>query len=247
MRADTNETPDDCTDIELAHRIATGDTAALEVLMRRNNQTLYRAARSILKNEEEAEEAVQDAYLKAYRAIANYHGGATLSTWLTRIAINEALARRRKYQRRADLIQLNSQFAQDPEPGEDFQMQHHSPDSPETAVQRAEARRLIERNIDQLPEAFRSVFVLRALEEMTVQETAICLGIPEATVRSRFFRGRALMREAIAREIDLSYEDAFAFAGARCNRIVANVLARLAGHESTRIRERGRGGQHPIT
>src|SRR5690606_16414237 len=115
LRNDTIRALKDCTDIQLADRIAARDAAALEVMMRRNNQTLYRAARSILRNEEEAEEAVQDAYLKAYRSITKYQGGSALSTWLTRIVINEALARRRKFQRRADLIQINSQFAHAPE------------------------------------------------------------------------------------------------------------------------------------
>ena len=233
MSTNTIETPENCTDSELVQRIQAKDTAALELLMRRNNQTLYRAARSILKNEEEAEEAVQDAYLKAYRAIADFRAGAALTTWLTRIVINEALARRRKHQRRAELIQLNKQLEHTPDSEEGFQMQHHAADSPEVNAERAETQRLIERNIDRLPEAFRSVFVLRALEERTVQETADCLDIPEATVRSRFFRARGLMREAIAREIDFSYDDAFHFAGARCDRIVANVLTLLAEHRTS--------------
>lgn len=228
MRTYTIETPDNCTDVELVQRIVAGDMAAIEQLMRRNNQTLYRAARSILKNEEEAEEAVQDAYLKAYHKITDYHGDAALTTWLTRIVINEALGRRRKHQRRAELIQLSNQFDHAPDSEEAFKMKHPSTDSPEMNAQRIETRRLIERNIDQLPEAFRSVFVLRALEEMTVQETAICLDIPEATVRSRFFRARGLMRESIAREIDLSYDEAFHFAGGQCDRIVANVLIQIA-------------------
>lgn len=233
MITDPIEIPENCTDIELVQRIQAKDMVALELLMRRNNQTLYRAARSILKNEEEAEEAVQDAYLKAYNGIADYRAGAALTTWLTRIVINEALARRRKHQRRAELIQLNKQIEHTPDFEEGFQMQHHAADSPEVNAERAEIRRLIERNIDQLPETFRSVFVLRALEEMTAQETASCLDIPDATVRSRFFRARGLMREAIAREIDLSYDDAFHFAGARCDRIVANVLTPLAKHSTS--------------
>lgn len=226
MHANIKESLHNLSDIEIAHRLAGGDTVALEVVMRRNNQTLYRAARSILKNDEDAEEAVQDTYFKAYRAIADYKGGSKLSTWLTRIAINEALARRRKFQHRANLIQFH-QSALISEPAEGIQMQPIS-DSPESTVRRSEIRRLIERHIDQLPEIFRSVFVLRALEEMSVEETAICLGLPEATVRTRYFRGRALMRETVAREIDLSYEEAFSFDGERCDRIVENVLTRIA-------------------
>lgn len=231
MRAKKNKIPANCTNEELALRIANGDTEAMELLMRRNNQSLYRAARSILKNEEEAEEVVQDTYLKAYRTITEYRGDAKLSTWLTRIAINEALIRQRKHQRRAELIHLSGEFVLASESEEDYQMQHDSTASPEGSVQRTEARRMIERNIDKLPEAFRSVFVLRALEEMTVEETASCLGIPEATVRSRYFRARSQLREAMAREIDISIDEAFSFAGARCDRIVATVFKRLE-HEN---------------
>ena len=198
----------------------------------RTSSSLYRAARSILKNEQDAEEAVQDAYLKAYRRIDQFHGLAKLSTWLTRIVINEALARQRKHQRRAAIIPIGAGAGVDSPAVEDATMPNTTSASPDQDAQRAEIRRLMERNIDCLPETFRSVFVLRALEEMTVQETASCLDIPEATVRSRFFRGRALLREALAREIDLSYEDAFAFAGARCDRIVANVLMRLTAGEN---------------
>ncbi len=226
-RTDMNEIPAESTDAELARRIGKGDAAALEQLMRRNNQSLYRAARSILKNEEEAEEAVQDAYLKAYRTIAEYRGEAKLSTWLTRIAINEALARRRKQQRRAELIHLGGEFAPASGSEKDYPMQDDPPASPAGNVQRAEVRRMIERNIDKLPDAFRSVFVLRALEELTVEETAACLDIPAATVRSRFFRARGQLREALARDIDISMDEAFSFAGERCDRIVAAVLARL--------------------
>lgn len=211
----------------LADRVAAGDIDALEMIMRRYNQSLYRAARSILKNEQDAEEAVQDAYLKAYNAIADFRGHAKLSTWLTRIVINEALTRQRKHNRRAEIIPMVDDAPVSNLPSESTHMAHKATSSPEQNAQRAEVRRMIERNIDKLPDSFRSVFVLRALEEMTVSETANCLNIPEATVRSRYFRARGLMREAIAREIDLNYEDAFCFAGTRCDRIVRSVLTRL--------------------
>jgi RNA polymerase sigma-70 factor (ECF subfamily) len=214
-------------DSELAQRIATGDTAALELLMRRNNQMLYRAARSILKNDEEAEEAVQDAYLKAYRAMGSYRGDAKLSTWLTRLTINEALARARKYSRRAKIVLFDGNVAMSAESQEAISMQVNTVDSPDRALQRADVRRLIESNIDKLPDAFRCVFMLRALQEMSVEETASCLNIPEATVRTRYFRARGLLRESMAQEIDMGFEDAFGFAGARCNRIVNAVLTRI--------------------
>lgn len=232
MLTEIKKIPSNMTDGEIAHGIVTGNMAAFEQLMRRYNQALYRAARSILKNEQEAEEAVQDAYLKAYHAMVDYRADAKLSTWLTRIVINESLARRRKNHRRAKLFQLNIGIdsAQHPE---DVQMQHANDSSPEEQRHRDDVRRMIERNIDKLPDAFRCVFVLRALEEMSVEETATCLGISEGTVRSRFFRARGLMREAIAQEVDLSFEDAFSFAGKRCDRIVAGVMSRLDAMAST--------------
>jgi len=214
------------SDPELAQRIASGDKDAFELLMRRHNQILYRAARSILKDDAEAEDAVQEAWLLAYRAIGNFRGDAKLSTWLVRIVINEAISRRRKRSRGAEVIQLNGETQEDREAAEE-NVNQTLPEQPEHAARRAQTRRLLEAKIDELPDAFRTVFVLRALEELSVEESAVALGIPEATVRSRFFRARALLREALSKEIDLAYGDAFAFAGARCDRIVAGVLAKL--------------------
>jgi RNA polymerase sigma-70 factor, ECF subfamily len=214
------------SDPELAQRIASGDKAAFELMMRRHNQILYRTARSILRDDAEAEDAVQDAYLLAYRGMSGFRGDAKLSTWLVRIVVNEAISRRRKRSRGAEIIQLGGETQEDSETVEG-NMNETLPEQPEHAAQRAQARRLLEAKIDELPDAFRTVFVLRAVEELSVEETAVVLDIPEATVRSRFFRARGLLREALSKEIDLAYGDAFAFAGARCDRIVANVLARL--------------------
>lgn len=216
----------DLSDTDIARRIAVGDCDALRIMMRRYNQTLYRTARSILRDDAEAEDAVQESYLLAYRAMGGFRGDAKLSTWLVRIVANEAIGRARKRSRRAEVIDLNGQTDQNGETTE-VTMNEASPEQPEHAALRAETRRLIEAKIDLLPDAFRAVLVLRALEEMTVDETAACLGIPQATVRTRYFRARGLLREALAREIDVGLEDAFTFAGARCDRVVAGVLARL--------------------
>jgi RNA polymerase sigma-70 factor (ECF subfamily) len=213
------------SDPELAQRITAGDQGAFELLVRRHNQVLYRTARSILKDDAEAEDAVQQGYLLAYRAMGRFRGDAKLSTWLVRIVANEAIARFRKRGRSAEVIQLDgdSTAEHDPEDG----MSESKSERPEHAALRAETRRLLEARIDELPDAFRTVFVLRAIEELSVEETAAALDIPEATVRTRFFRAKSLLREALSREIDLAHGDAFAFAGARCDRIVANVMARL--------------------
>lgn len=212
-------------EMEIARRIARGDERALQLLMRRHNQKLHRTARSILRDDAEAEDAVQDAYLHAWRAIGSFRGDAKLSTWLVRIVVNEAVGRLRKRARRAEVIHLNGISAPD---GEEMT----PPELSEQGAVRSEARRLLEAKIDELPDAFRTVFVLRAVEELTVEEAAQSLGIPEATVRTRFFRARSLLREGLASEIDLTLGDAFAFDGERCDRIVAGVLARREAEDA---------------
>lgn len=220
------------SDAEIARRIAADDQDAFRVLMRRHNQMLYRAARSVLKDDAEAEDAVQEAWMLAYRAMGRFRGEARLSTWLVRIAVNEAIARARKRRRGAEIIRLDGDTESSVETGAAAMTTESASEQPEIGALRAETRRLIERKIDELPDAFRVVFALRAVEEMTVEETAAALRIPEATVRTRFFRARALLRESLAREIDFALEDTFAFAGARCDRSVAAVMARINGSQA---------------
>jgi RNA polymerase sigma-70 factor (ECF subfamily) len=202
---------------------------SFEQLMRTHNRMLFRTARAILRDDAEAEDALQEAWLRAYRSIGGFRGEAKLSSWLVRIVVNEALARRRKQLRRAEVVPLRGSGIEEHELEQEPCMREH--DGPEDLTQRAQMRRLLEASIDRLPEAFRIVFVLRAIEEMTVEETASALDIPEATVRTRFFRARSQLREALSQEIDLAVDDAFAFAGERCERIVARVMARLAEGE----------------
>ncbi len=222
---------DDLPDAEVARRIAAGDQPAFEVLMRKHNRRLYRVARAVLRDDAEAEDAVQLAYLHAYEAIDSYRGESRLSTWLTRIVVNESLMRVRKRRRESMVIPLES-----PSGESDMVMIENiesSAELPDTAAMRGETRVLIERCIDALPEIFRTVFVLRALEELSVEETAASLDIPEATVRTRFFRARSLLREALAREIDIATGDAFAFDGARCDRIVSAVFHSINPPDTT--------------
>jgi RNA polymerase sigma-70 factor, ECF subfamily len=212
-------------DAELVGRIAGHDQAALEVLMRRHNGKLFRVARAILKDDAEAEDALQDAYLDAYRHLDDFRGGARLSTWLTRIVINQALMRLRKHRRDRIVVPFGDGRATEPDQAE-ADMADERSESPPGATLRAEIRRALERRIDELPTAFRTVFVMREVEDMTVDETAECLSIPAATVRTRLFRARALLREALVRDMDMATVDVFGFAGERCDRIVAGVLAR---------------------
>jgi RNA polymerase sigma-70 factor (ECF subfamily) len=225
------------SDAALARRIEAGDLAAFEQLMRRHNRALFRTARAILKDDGEAEDAVQEAYLLAYRSIATFRGDARLSTWLTRIVANEAFGRLRKHARRAAILPLR--VDDDPtarESAHDIRTESEAPamDRPDNMALRREMRQLIEARIDALPDAYRVVFMLRAVEELSVEETAESLGIPESTVRTRFFRARSLLRESLAQDVDRAYVDAFGFAGERCDRIITHVLARLAGDSSPR-------------
>lgn len=211
-------TPED----ELIARAAAGDGAAFEVLMRRHNRLLFRTARSILKNDTEAEDAVQEAYLRAWRALGEFRSQSRLSTWLVRIAANEALGRLRRAG--AQVIPLEAAMTS-PEPGTQAALTDAPDRGPETSALRTQIRELMESRIDLLPEVYRTVFMLRAVEEMSVEEIAQALDIPAATVRTRFFRARGLLRESLAGEMDAALGEVFSFDGVRCDRIVARVLA----------------------
>jgi len=214
-------------DHALAQRIVAGDRRAFERLMRRYNRRLYRLARATLRDDSEAEDALQDAYVAAFRSIAQFRGEAALGTWLSRLVLNECFARLRRSARRENVIPMVAV----PSHMDIDAMIEHDAERPEDAAERSEMRRLLERKIDELPETFRTVFVLRSVEEMSVEETAECLGIPEATVRTRHFRAKSLLRAALAQEIDLAERDVFEFAGVLCDRTVAAVLARVAESE----------------
>lgn len=211
-------------DLSIAHRIGTGDRLAFELLMRRYNRRLYRLARAVLHNEAEAKDALQDAYLCAFRSIGAFRGEAALATWLSRLVLNECSARRRRATRRENIIpivggDLNvGASASVADPGE----------GPDHTAARAQIRAVLERKVSELPEIFRIVFVLRSIEEMSVAEIADTLSITQETVRSRHFRAKGMLRESLAKDVDLAEGDVFDFGGAQCDGVVENVLSRLA-------------------
>ena len=217
--ASVSQVDDSC----LAQRVAGGDRSAFEELMRRYNRRLYRLARASLGDEAEAKDALQDAYLSAYRSIGKFRGEATLSTWLSRLVLNACGERRRRSYRRENIVPiLSTERAMDsvarvPDSGE----------QPEQLVARTQIRRVLERKVSELPEIFRVVFMLRSVEELSVEEIAAILAISPETVRSRHFRAKGMLRESLAKEIDLAEANIYEFAGAHCDSIVANVLARL--------------------
>lgn len=217
--------PTTASDEALVGAVLSGDRTAMALLIRRYDQVLYRTARSILKDDSEAEDVVQEAFLLAYRGFANFRHEARLSTWLIRIAVNVAAGRLRKSSHRPNVVQLSEhhmrQTTQD--------SAHDSPERPEEALSRDEIRRLLETKIDGLPDPYCVVFVLRGVQEMSIEETSEALGIPEATVRSRFSRARKLLRKSLSKELHGALGDAFPFAGRRCDGMVSSIIAVIYG------------------
>ncbi|MEM7222192.1 MAG: RNA polymerase sigma factor [Pseudomonadota bacterium] len=205
----------------LVARARRGEEAAFVAIMRHNNQRLFRIARSILKDEAEAEEVVQETYLTAFTHLEGLVEVTCLSAWLARVATNQALMCLRRRQPTTELNEVSDQeIALEPIGGA-------APDSPEAAAARSEIRGLLESAIDDLPLDFRTVFVLRALEEMSVAETADCLGLRQETVKTRFHRAKRGLRRSLSAQLQATLVEAFPFAGRRCDRIVAAVCQRL--------------------
>ena len=208
-------------DEEVVTRVLAGERHLFELVMRRHNQRLYRAARAITKSESEAEDVMQDAYVRAYEHLAQFEGRASFSTWLTRIAVHEALARVRKGRRTESLDFSEAEQSM-------TRLQASSPArNPELTTSDRELSGLMEQAVDALPEGFRAVFMLRAVEEMSVAETAACLDIPEETVKTRLFRARALLQTALFARAEGSAPRTFEFHAPRCDRVVALVMDRI--------------------
>jgi RNA polymerase sigma-70 factor, ECF subfamily len=210
---------------ELVQLAQAGVGSAFRAIIQRNNRRLFRVARSILKDDSEAEDVVQEVYARALEHISEFRGDSTLATWLTRIAINEAQGRLRRQRPAVDLAVIDSE-----ERGmsEVISFPLASPDAdPERVAAQREVRRLMEQAIDELPDAFRVVFVMRVVEEMSIEETASFLGLREETVKTRLHRARNLLRRALDEQLAPALKDSFPFDGARCARIADVVLKRL--------------------
>jgi len=211
-------------ELTLARRVASGDRAAFTQLMRGYNRRLYRLARASLRDDTEAKDALQDAYLNAYRAIGSFRGESTLATWLSRLVLNECAVRHRRAARREGIIPLVSSEARMSETARVADVA----EGPDRAAARTQMRGILESKLGELPETLRVVFVLRSVEELSVAETAETLGLAQEAVRARHLRAKGLLREALAREIDLAESDLFEFGGIHCDHIVASVLERLS-------------------
>jgi RNA polymerase sigma-70 factor (ECF subfamily) len=208
------------TDEEVVERVRTGETALFEVLMRRYNQRLYRVTRSILGNDGEAEDVTQEAYVRSYLHLDQFDGRARFSTWLTKIAVHEALSRLRK---RHVMVELDADTGSIEE---GMKLESKTP-SPEQELLTNTMKIVLEAAVDRLPETYRSVFMLREVEEMSTAETAECLDISEDAVKVRLHRARALLRKHIYAQTGAATAGAFQFLGARCDRMVAAVLERI--------------------
>jgi RNA polymerase sigma-70 factor, ECF subfamily len=218
--------PKSLSERELVERGGVGDPAALREIMRRNSPRLYRLARTVLRNESEAEDVLQETYLRAFRKLPEFRGESGIHTWLTRIAVNEALGRLRRARPTVELAHADQISSEDTAQVIPFPTMATEAD-PERTLARKQMAGLLERAIDSLPDPFRVVFVLRAIEEMSIEETARQLSLAEATVKTRLHRARRLLRKSLETEIGSALGDAFPFAGRRCARISEAVLSRL--------------------
>ena len=208
------------SDAEIIQQVLAGNTALFELLMRRYNERIYRAARSIVRDEQEAEDIMQQAYVNAFTHLRQFNGSAQFSTWLTRIAINEALARVRRRGR-------YEAFDDDLSNVEPF-MSTNPVQNPERQAFVGELRGLLEWAIDTLPDGMREVFVLRDVEGLSTAEVAESLEVSEDVVKTRLSRGRAALRRALLERTGASAPEAFRFHRPRCDRVVQQVLARIA-------------------
>jgi RNA polymerase sigma-70 factor (ECF subfamily) len=211
------------TDTDLVARARNRDEAAIRAIMQSNNRKLYRLARGILRNDSEAEDVVQETYVRAFTHLDQFHGESSLSTWLSRIAINESLGRLR---REKPSVQLSSL-----QPGaleaQIIQFPRSAAIDPEKTMAQREIQHVVEHAIDELPEPFRLVFMTRVVEGMNGEETAEILGLKPETVKTRLHRARTMLRENVERKIGPVVMEAFPFAGKRCERLTETVLKRL--------------------
>jgi RNA polymerase sigma-70 factor, ECF subfamily len=209
------------SDEEVVTRVLAGDTGMFEVIMRRHNQRLYRVARAILRNDGEAEDVMQDAYVRAYEHLNQFAGKAKFSTWLTRIAVHESLARQHRGSRYQDLDPMS-----EPEGDRMDSFASLAPD-PEQQASNSELRKLLEHAVEKLPDAYRAVFMLRDVEEMSTSEAAYALEITEENVKIRLHRARALLRKGLYAQAGKQNRQTFSFHALRCDRVVKNVFARI--------------------
>lgn len=213
-------------DADLVARADGGDEAAFEAIMRQHNRLLFRSARGIVADDAAAQDVVQETYLKAFLALHTFRGECALGTWLARIAIRTALDQQR---RRDRIVALDERTDIDMPTPMEYLMARNAPatEAPDSQAEQSQLRATLQRAIDSLPPIYRSVFILRAVEEMSVDDTASCLQVSGDVVKTRYLRARALLRDALGAQLEAHTQHVYAFAGARCDAVVAHVLAEL--------------------
>jgi RNA polymerase sigma-70 factor, ECF subfamily len=214
------------TDAEIVRRVRAGDRALFEILMRRHNQRLYRVARAVVKDEDEIEDVMQQAYVNAFTHLHQFEERAQFSTWLTRITLNEAFGRRRTLRRAESLTGVPPDLAEDS--GEFMDTVRSPQPDPERQAYAQELHRVLEEAVEALPESYRTVFMLRDIEGLSTMETGEGLGLGEEAVKTRLHRARAMIRRAVTSRLGEVTAGAFQFHAPRCDRVVAAVLARIA-------------------
>jgi len=210
-------------DAELVQRARVRDEAAVRAIMQANNRRLYRLARGILRNDAEAEDVVQETYVRAFTHLDSFRGDSSLATWLARIAMNEALGRLRRQHPSVEWTSLPPGVLE----AQIIQFPLSASSDPEKTMAQREIQHVVEHAIDDLPEAFRIVFITRVIEGMNVEETAEILGLKPETVKTRLHRARTMLRDNIEKKVGPVVMEAFPFAGKRCDRLTEAVLERL--------------------
>jgi RNA polymerase sigma-70 factor (ECF subfamily) len=216
------------SDTELVNLVRAGETALYELLMRRYNQRLYRVIRSVIVNDVEAEDVLQEAWVRAYEHLDQFEGRASFSTWVTRIAFHEALARTRKARRWMPIEDKQGAIMPEAKRG------MKTAETPEAHAMRSQVGELLQAAMDALPEAYRSVFVFREVEQLNTSETAECLGVSEEAVKTRLHRARALLRRELQTHVGSAIAHTYSFMGVRCDRTVARVLELINSSGSSR-------------
>ena len=214
------------TESELLHRARQGDAAAFEALIRGHDKHLYRVARSVLLDDQEAEDAVQETYVRVFTGLRDFRAAASLRTWLTRIVLNEAIRRKRRRRAVLDLDVLHAAQERTPRPIHSSSLTAREHD-PERAAAQAQIRKILEDEVDKLPAAFRIVFVLRDVEEISTKETSKLLGIRQETVKTRLHRARRMLRESLGGDLAVALKDVFPFERPRCDALVQRLQDRL--------------------
>lgn len=221
------------SDVQLTLSAAAGNAMAFETIVRRHNRLLFRTARGVVPDDAEAQDVVQETYLRAFTNLQAFRGDSSLGTWLARIAINVALGSQRKKGRFV-------QFEDAAPPADANDLENGMPqipdnEGPDARAERQEMRALLQASIEDLPVIYRTVFILRAVEDLSVEETAFCLGVSEDVVKTRFLRARAMLRDKLTARVEDCAQETFAFAGARCDAVLAHVMAELVRQGLVRL------------